>query len=133
MSSDVEPAWMEAIDWGPDGLIPAVAQDARSGRVLMLAWMSRESLALTVSEGRAVYWSRSRQSLWRKGEASGHVQTLRELRLDCDGDVVLLSVEQAGGVACHTGRERCFYRRLEGGRWVSDEPVLKAPEDIYRR
>ena len=123
--------WLEQVRWGADGLVPAVVQDYASGRVLMLAWMNREALRLSLTEGRAVYWSRSRGKLWRKGEESGHVQRLRGLRLDCDGDAVLLSVEQAGGVACHTGRESCFFQALEDGRWVAVDPVLKEPGTIY--
>jgi len=118
--------------WGEDGLVPAIAQDATSGRVLMIAWMSRESLALTVQTGEAHYWSRSRGRVWRKGEQSGHVQKVRDLRLDCDGDALLLSVEQVGGIACHTGRERCFFRRYADGRWTVTEPVLQDPTQIYR-
>ncbi|BCX82359.1 phosphoribosyl-AMP cyclohydrolase [Methylomarinovum caldicuralii] len=125
--------WLDQVKWNTDGLVPAIAQDADSGEVLMLAWMNREALAATAAEGVAVYWSRSRNRLWRKGETSGHVQKVRELRLDCDGDTVLLKVEQAGGVACHTGRRSCFYRRLEDGGWVTAAPVIKAPEDIYGR
>ena len=124
-------SWLDEVGWDERGLVPAIAQDAATGRVLMVAWMSRESLAKTVASGEAVYFSRSRGRLWRKGEESGHVQRVREVRLDCDGDVVLLAIEQAGGIACHTGRERCFFRRLENGRWREDEPVLKAPDDIY--
>jgi len=124
-------SWLDEVGWDERGLVPAIAQDAATGRVLMVAWMSRESLAQTVASGEAVYFSRSRGRLWRKGEESGHVQRVREVRLDCDGDVVLLAIEQAGGIACHTGRERCFFRRLENGRWREDEPVLKAPDDIY--
>lgn len=123
--------WLDEIKWDADGLVPAIAQDAKSGKVLMLAWMNREALRLTIEEGRAIYWSRSRQKLWRKGEESGHVQQLKDLRLDCDADVLLLSVEQVGGIACHTGRESCFYRRFEDGQWKSVEPVLKNPDDIY--
>jgi len=126
-------AWLGEVRWDDDGLVPAIAQDAASGRVLMVAWMNREALAETAATGRAVYWSRSRQRLWRKGEESGHQQQVRELRLDCDADVVLLSVEQAGGIACHTGRESCFFRRFEGGAWRAVDPVLKDPETIYRR
>ncbi len=125
------PDFLDAVRWDERGLVPAIAQDARSGRVLMLAWMNREALAATVAEGIAVYWSRSRGRLWRKGETSGHTQIIRELRLDCDGDTVLLTVEQQGDIACHTGRERCFFLRLTDGAWVSDEPVLRAPEIIY--
>ena len=124
--------WLDEIKWDADGLVPAIAQDAASGKILMFAWMNRESLRLTAEEGRAIYWSRSRQKLWRKGEESGHVQKLKELRLDCDADVVLLEVEQLGGIACHTGRESCFYRRFEGGQWQTVEPVLKNPDEIYQ-
>ncbi len=126
-------AWLDAIQWNRDGLVPVIAQEAATGKVLTLAWANREALAATQKEGRAVYWSRSRQKLWRKGEESGHVQRLREIRLDCDNDAVLLLVEQVGGIACHTGRERCFYQRLENGRWVSAEPVLKQPDEIYKK
>jgi phosphoribosyl-AMP cyclohydrolase len=119
------------IKWNDQGLIPAIAQDWRSGEILMLAWMNREALELTIAEGRAIYYSRSRQALWRKGESSGHVQELKELRLDCDADTVLMQVEQIGGIACHTGRKHCFYQRLENGQWRDTEPVLKSPEDIY--
>lgn len=124
--------WLEAIKWTEDGLVPAIAQDAETGRVLMVAWMNRESLQRTVETGEAVYWSRSRRRLWHKGEESGHVQRVRELRLDCDGDVLLLSIEQKGGIACHTGRQSCFYRRLDGGDWTVVDPVLKHPGEIYR-
>jgi phosphoribosyl-AMP cyclohydrolase len=127
------PAWTGEIAWSADGLVPAIVQDAASGRVLMFAWMDREALALTVSTGEAHYWSRSRQRLWRKGEESGHVQKVQEVRIDCDADAVLLRVEQQGGIACHTGRERCFFRRLEAGRWTVTDSVLKEPADIYRR
>ena len=125
------PDFLDAVRWDERGLVPAIAQDAGTGRVLMMAWMNREALAATVAEGIAVYWSRSRGRLWRKGETSGHTQVVRELRLDCDGDTVLLTVEQQGGIACHTGRERCFFQRLTDGRWVSDEPVLRSPDAIY--
>ena len=124
-------AWLDEVAWNADGLVPAVAQDAASGEVLMVAWMSRESLACTVESGEATYWSRSRKALWRKGESSGHVQKVRELRIDCDADVILLRVESAGGVACHTGRRRCFFRVLEGAggekRWSVTDPVLEEP------
>lgn len=123
--------WLDGIKWGSDGLIPAIAQDIHTRRILMVAWMNREALQLTAAEGRGIYWSRSRQKLWRKGEESGHVQVLHELRLDCDADVILLMVEQIGGMACHTGRESCFYRVLRGGEWQAVDPVLKDPEDIY--
>ncbi len=124
-------AWLDAVKWNADGLVPAVAQDANTGKLLMQAWMNREALAATAREGRAVYYSRSRKKLWRKGEESGHVQTIREIRLDCDNDAVLLLVEQQGGIACHTGHERCFYQRLEGERWIDVEPVLKSQAEIY--
>ena len=123
--------WLDDIRWDEQGLVPAIAQDYRTGRVLMVAWMNREALELTVREGRGIYWSRSRQKLWRKGEESGHVQKLHELRLDCDGDVISLQVEQLGGIACHTGRESCFYRRLENGQWATVDAVLKDPDSIY--
>jgi phosphoribosyl-AMP cyclohydrolase len=124
-------SWLDEVAWDERGLVPAIAQDARTGRVLMVAWMNREALDETVRTGHAVYWSRSRGRLWRKGEESGHVQRVRTIRLDCDGDVVLLIVEQVGGIACHTGRERCFFRELQQGRWVTTEPVLKDPGEIY--
>ena len=124
--------WLDQIKWNSDGLVPAIAQDHQSGEVLMLAWMNREALQLTSEQGRAVYWSRSRQRLWFKGEESGHVQTLREIRVDCDADVVLLQVEQIGGIACHTGRRRCFFRVLKDGTWLTDEEIIKNPEEIYR-
>ncbi len=122
---------IDAVRWNDDGLVPAIAQDARSGRVLMMAWMNPESLQLTAREGRAVYWSRSRGKLWRKGESSGHEQRICEIRLDCDGDTLLLLVEQRGGIACHTGRTSCFYRVLEQGQWRVNQPVIKNPDDIY--
>ncbi len=124
-------SWLEEICWNAEGLVPAIAQDYRTGTILMMAWMNRESLELTVREQRAIYWSRSRGRLWRKGEESGHVQKLHELRLDCDADVILLRVEQIGGIACHTGRESCFYRILENGTWKTTGPVLKDPGQIY--
>jgi len=127
----VQPGWLDDIKWTDEGLVPAIAQDADNGDILMMAWMNRESLALTVQEGQAVYWSRSRGKLWRKGESSGHQQVLRDIRLDCDADVILLKVEQKSGIACHTGRRSCFYRTLKDGRWVSAEPVLKDPNAIY--
>ena len=123
--------WLDEISFNQDGLVPAIAQDAESGTVLMLAWMNRESLELTAEKGEAVYWSRSRQKLWHKGEESGHVQSVVELRFDCDEDVILLKVKQKGGIACHTGRESCFYRQLQGDKWVEVEGVLKDPDDIY--
>ena len=124
--------WLDEIQWNSDGLIPAIAQDYATGQVLMVAWLNRESLALTVKEQRAIYWSRSRQKLWRKGEESGHVQKLHEVRLDCDADVIILRVEQIGGIACHTGRHNCFYRILNNGQWQTVEPVIKDPHDIYQ-
>jgi phosphoribosyl-AMP cyclohydrolase len=126
-------SWLDEVPWNEHGLIAAVAQDAASGRVLTVAWMNREALEQTAEKGEAVYWSRSRARLWRKGEQSGHVQKVRELRLDCDADAVLLKVEQAGGIACHTGRESCFYRKLENGSWVTVDPVLKDPAAIYKK
>jgi phosphoribosyl-AMP cyclohydrolase len=121
----------EQIKWNTDGLVPAIAQDWQTGEVLMLAWMNREALELSVAENRAVYWSRSRQALWRKGESSGHVQHLKSLHLDCDGDTVLLKVEQVGGIACHTGRRHCFFRRLVDKQWRKVEDVIRDPADIY--
>lgn len=125
--------WLDEVPWNGEGLIAAVAQDAKSGRVLTVAWMNRDALKQTAERNQAVYWSRSRNKLWRKGEESGHVQRLVELRLDCDADAVLLRVEQVGGIACHTGRESCFFRRLENGRWVTIDPVLKDPAVIYKK
>ncbi len=124
--------WIDEVGFDDNGLIPAIAQDAESGRILMLAWMNRESLLLTAEKMEAVYWSRSRQRLWHKGEESGHVQKVKEIRFDCDEDVIVLSVEQMGGIACHTGRESCFYRKLENGRWVETDAVIKDPADIYK-
>lgn len=124
--------WLAEINWDERGLIPVIAQDYQTGRVLMVAWMNAESLQLSVQEGRAIYWSRSRKKLWRKGEESGHVQKLHEVRLDCDADVIILQVEQLGGIACHTGRHSCFYRVLQDGQWVSVESVLKDPHEIYQ-
>jgi phosphoribosyl-AMP cyclohydrolase len=125
-------SWLNAVNWTRDGLVPAVAQEAAGGRVLTVAWMNREALGKTVETGEAHYWSRSRKKLWRKGEESGHVQKVRAIRLDCDEDVVLLEVEQVGGIACHTGRHSCFYRILDGGEWVVVDPVLKDPANIYK-
>lgn len=124
--------WLDELAWNGDGLLPAIAQDDASGDVLMLAWMNRDALRLTREQGRAVYWSRSRQKLWFKGEASGHVQRVREIRVDCDADVILLRIEQVGGIACHTGRRRCFYRVLRDGEWRVDEEIIKNPDEIYR-
>lgn len=133
MSSSGTEAWLDAIKWNTDGLVTVVAQDFQSGDVLTQAWMSREALALTEAEGRAVYWSRSRKKIWRKGEDSGHQQIIKEIILDCDNDAVLLKVEQVGGIACHTGRARCFYQRLENNKWVITDPVIKDPEEIYKK
>jgi phosphoribosyl-AMP cyclohydrolase len=124
-------SYVNDIAWNADGLVPAIAQDYKTGRILMMAWMNAEALTLTINENRAVYWSRSRQKLWRKGEESGHVQNLKEIQLDCDNDVVLLQVEQLGGIACHTGRQSCFFRTFENGEWKTTEPVLKDHKDIY--
>lgn len=141
MATPQQPAWLQEVRFDAQGLIPAISQDALTGQILMVAWMNAESLAETVATGRAVFWSRSRSRLWRKGEESGHVQRLQELRLDCDGDVLLLKVEQLGAIACHTGRASCFYRRLDkssdeatnpGSQWVIVDPVLKDPELIYK-
>ena len=126
-------SWLNKVNWSKNGLVPVVAQDAATGRVLMFAWMNRAALAETVETGEAVYWSRSRRKLWRKGEESGHVQKVREIRLDCDEDALLMRVDQVGGIACHTGRESCFFQKLEDGRWIDSDPVLKDPEEIYRR
>lgn len=127
------PDWLAAIKWTADGLVPVIAQDNTTGKILMFAWMNRESLALTVSEGYAVYWSRSRNKLWKKGEESGHKQKLKALFLDCDEDVLIIKIEQEGGIACHTGRESCFYRQYIDGEWQIIEPVLKDPETMYHK
>jgi phosphoribosyl-AMP cyclohydrolase len=123
--------WLNAIKWNDDGLVPVIAQDADDGRVLMVAWMNREALQLTAQGSQAVYWSRSRQTLWHKGEESGNQQFIKEIRLDCDNDVIILQVEQKGGIACHTGRRSCFFQRLENGAWKTIEPVLKDPSEMY--
>ena len=123
--------WLDQVHWTNDGLVPAIAQDASSGRLMMMAWMNREALAATAAERRAIYWSRSRQRLWRKGEQSGHEQTVKEIRLDCDHDAVLLLIEQVGGIACHTGRESCFFQRLDDKKWIAVDPVIRQPEEIY--
>lgn len=128
---DTGKEYLDAIQWNADGLVPAIAQDNASGRILMMAWMNREALMLTVEEGRAVYWSRSRGKLWRKGESSGHVQRVQEVQLDCDADAIILQVEQEGGIACHTGRHSCFFRLLKAGQWEIVEPELKSPDEIY--
>lgn len=125
--------WLDHIQWTADGLVPVIAQDAETGRVLMFAWMNRESLALTAAEGQAVYWSRSRNKLWRKGEESGHIQRVKEIRMDCDNDVLLLRVEQLGNIACHTGRHSCFFQRLQDGAWTAVDPVIKDPKHIYNK
>lgn len=125
-------ALLSEVKWNADGLVPAIAQDAGSGRILMMAWMNREALELTAARMRAVYWSRSRNELWHKGETSGHEQLVKEIRLDCDGDVIVLQVEQQGGIACHTGRESCFYRVFRDGNWQVVDAVRKPPEEIYR-
>jgi phosphoribosyl-AMP cyclohydrolase len=126
------PKWLNEIKWDEHGLVPVIAQDAASGEVLMFAWMNRDALAKTVELGEAVYWSRSRRKLWHKGEESGHVQKVVDIRKDCDDDVILLKVEQGGGIACHTGRRSCFYNRLETDKWLAVEPVLKDPKEIYK-
>ena len=124
--------YIDDVSWDKDGLVPAIAQDAASGVVLMVAWMNREALQLTIDENRAIYWSRSRQTIWRKGEESGHIQELIELRLDCDSDVILMKVNQIGNIACHTGRQSCFYRIFKDGEWEDFDEVIKDPKDIYR-
>jgi len=124
--------WLNDIKWDDKGLVPAIAQETGTGKILMMAWMNREALELSVKEGRAIYWSRSRNKLWRKGEESGHVQTLKDIRLDCDNDVILLEVEQLGGIACHTGRHNCFFKQLQDGKWVEVEQIIKNPDDIYK-
>ncbi len=125
--------WLNQIHFNEQGLIPAIAQEMGTGKVLMLAWMNQESLKLTVEQKRAVYWSRSRGKLWAKGEESGHVQQVKDIRLDCDNDVILLTVEQVGGVACHTGRHHCFFQQLQDEQWVTVEPVLKDPSTLYNK
>lgn len=128
MSAD----WLDEVNWTADGLVPVIAQEVGSNKVLMFAFMNREALQLTVETGKAVYWSRSRNKLWHKGEESGHVQKVHEIRLDCDEDVILISVEQVGGIACHTGRHNCFFKKFVDGQWLVDEPILKDPQEIYR-
>lgn len=132
MNDVAENAWLDQIKWNEAGLVPAIAEDAETGVNLMVAWMNREALQETVETQRAVYYSRSRQKLWRKGEESGYQQLVQEIRLDCDADVILLKVEQIGGIACHTGRQHCFYRVFKDGQWHNDTPVLKDPKDIYK-
>lgn len=124
--------WLDEVTWDTNGLVPVIAQEHDTGRVLMFAWMNREALQLSSETQQAVYWSRSRNKLWRKGEESGHVQKIHEIRLDCDEDVILLRVEQVGGIACHTGRHNCFFKKLEGGHWLVDQPVIKNPDEIYK-
>jgi phosphoribosyl-AMP cyclohydrolase len=125
--------WLDAINWDANGLVPVIAQEHGSGRVLMFAWMNREALMLTSQTKQAVYWSRSRNKLWRKGEESGHVQHVHEIRLDCDEDVILIEVEQVGDIACHTGRHNCFFKKLDQDQWLVDQPVIKNPDDIYHK
>lgn len=125
--------WLDDIKWSEDGLVPVIAQETGTGKVLMMAWMNPESLTLSVKEGRAIYWSRSRNKLWRKGEESGHVQIIKDIRLDCDNDVILMEVEQQGGIACHTGRHNCFYKQLQNDEWVEVESVIKDPDEIYKK
>ncbi len=126
-------SWLEKICWNEQGLIPVIAQDENTGKILMLAWMNREALQLTVAQQRAVYWSRSRNKLWFKGEESGHIQQVKEIRLDCDNDVILLIVAQIGGIACHTGRQHCFFQKLENDQWIAVDPVIKDPQTIYTK
>lgn len=125
--------WLNKVNWAQDGLVPVVAQETGSGRVLTVAWMNRDALRKTVQSGEVHYWSRSRRKLWHKGEESGHVQKVRSIRLDCDEDVILIEVEQAGGIACHTGRHSCFFQKLDGEKWVTIDPVLKDPREIYKK
>ncbi len=125
--------WLNKINWAEDGLVPAIAQDAATGRVLMVAWMNRDALRLTYEKNQAVYWSRSRKNLWHKGEESGHFQVVKEIRMDCDADVILLQIEQQGGIACHTGRESCFFSKLANGAWTEVDAVLKNPDEIYKK
>lgn len=125
-------SWLDEVNFDKDGLVPVIAQEHATGKVLMFAWMNREALQLTNDTRQAVYWSRSRNKLWRKGEESGHVQKVHEIRLDCDEDVILISVEQVGGIACHTGRHNCFFKKLDNDRWHIDQPIIKNPEDIYK-
>ncbi len=124
--------WLDKVNWDSEGLVPVIAQDYKTGKVLMFAWMNREALQLTEDTQQAVYFSRSRNKLWRKGEESGHTQSVHEIRIDCDEDVILLRIEQVGGISCHTGRNTCFFKKLEDGQWKVDQPVIKNPEDIYK-
>lgn len=132
MTIKADTNWLDQVKWTDDGLVPVIAQDAESGRILMMAWMNRETLAMTAEKSEAVYWSRSRQKIWHKGETSGHTQKVKSIRLDCDADVIVLQVEQLGGIACHTGRESCFYSELQNNEWQVVEPVLKDPKEIYQ-
>ena len=125
--------WLNKINWSDDGLVQVVTQEAETKKVLMVAWMNREALKLTVETGETHYWSRSRKKLWHKGEESGHVQKVKEIYLDCDEDVLLLTVEQVGGISCHTGRHNCFFNKFEDGQWLIDAPVIKSPEEIYKK
>jgi len=125
-------SWLDDISWDANGLVPVIAQEHGTGRILMFAWMNREALQLTNDTKHAVYWSRSRNKLWRKGEESGHMQLVHEIRLDCDEDVILINVEQVGGIACHTGRHNCFFKKLENDEWLIDQPVIKSPDEIYK-
>lgn len=131
-TSDTSNQWLDEIRWDSHGLLPVISQDVESGEILMFAWMNRDSLQLSVENGHAVYWSRSRKKLWRKGEESGHQQIIKSIRIDCDEDVLLIKVEQRGGIACHTGRQSCFYRELNGAEWKSIAPVIKDPAEIYK-
>jgi len=124
-------SWLDEVNWDANGLVPVIAQEHGTGKILMVAWMNREALQLTNDTRQAVYWSRSRNKLWHKGEESGHFQKVHEIRLDCDEDVILLQVEQVGGIACHTGRHNCFFKKLENGHWLIDQPVIKDPKEIY--
>ena len=132
MKTNPDTKWLDQVKWTDDGLVPVIAQDAETGRILMMAWMNRETLAMTAEKNEAVYWSRSRQKIWHKGETSGHTQKVKSIRLDCDADVIVLQVEQLGGIACHTGRESCFYSELKNNEWQVVEPVLKDPKEIYQ-
>lgn len=129
--TSLKKSWLDDVSWDANGLVPVIAQEFDTGRILMFAWMNREALQLTYDNKQAVYWSRSRNKLWRKGEESGHIQHVHEIRLDCDEDAVLIKVKQVGGIACHTGRHNCFFKRLENGNWLVDQPVVKDPKDIY--
>ena len=133
MSAQENTACLDEIKWDVDGLVPAIAQDIQNGKILTLAWMNREALLQTIESRRAVYWSRSKQRLWQKGETSGHIQEIQDIYLDCDKDAIVLTVVQAGGIACHTGRHSCFFHQLENGHWVISSPVLKDPDEIYKK